>query len=186
MHPHVDADDPGELPLRVEEWRVRAHVAPQSFLHRAIVDGRLVIQQGVTQRRVRRVVRLQDRIRRQVVLHGAIQVVRTEHEVDLVVLQDRRVDVDDVCRRLVEAHQRREQFEMLRAAGLRIGLHRSMRVAVDLNGRNACQLQQLRLNGAQLSVASLVPGVEQAERGNSQDCAAGQNAVQHRSVGAPP
>jgi len=60
-----------------------------------------------------------------------------------------------------------------------------MRVAVDLRGGNAGQLQQLRLNSAQLSLTSGVPGVEQAQRRNSEDRAAGENAVQQRSVGAP-
>lgn len=60
-----------------------------------------------------------------------------------------------------------------------------MRVAVDLRGCNVGQLQQLRLNSAQLSFPSRVPGVEQAQRCNSEDRAAGKNAVQHRSVGAP-
>ena len=140
---------------------------------------RLVILQGVVQRRVRRVVGLHDPIGRQVVLHRPVEVVRAQHEVDLIALQDRRVDVDDVGRGLVEGHQGLEQFQMLRTAGLRVGLHRSMRVAVDLRGRNAGQLQQLRLNSAQLPFPSLVPGVEQAQRGNSEDRAAGKNTVQH-------
>jgi hypothetical protein len=59
-----------------------------------------------------------------------------------------------------------------------------MRIAVDLRGRDAGQLQQLRSNGAQLTFLSRVPGVEQAQRRNSEDRAAGKNAMQQRSIDA--
>ena len=87
VDPHVDADDADELALRIEEGRVRAHVTAQGFLHRMVVDGGFVKFQGVAQGRVRRVVGLHDRVGGQIVRHRSIQVVRTQHEVDLLVVE---------------------------------------------------------------------------------------------------
>ena len=88
--------------------------------------------------------------------------------------QDRRVDVDDVGRRLVEFHQR---LERLRCSGLPACAWDLMADASRRRpaSRRRVPIAQLRRN-AQLSFPRRIPRIEQAERGDGQDRSARQDA----------